>query len=145
MKILLYVLLIPAFAVLMSATTALVGAEPTCQLKTKFTGDFTNPTWHGGDECEGTCPTTGDCVRTPIDDNPLTRTYECQCPSGQGNTGCRGQTVWVRDTVEDPWEIHKLQCAGEIHCPDARPTCDYIDRGAVQGSATMRWASCACQ
>lgn len=146
MKLLAYVFIVPATLFLMSATSEVLssGPAPTCQIKTKYTGDLRNdPDWLGGDECEGTCPTSGDCVRRAVDENPLVRTYECQCPSGGGNDGCRGQTIWTRGTVEDPWTIDRLKCVEE-GCPENAPTCDWIDRGAT-GAPGVNWAGCQCQ
>jgi hypothetical protein len=125
-----------------AATVSVVVSDATCVLKAEYTGALDDgPTWVANSEvCEGSCPTSGACGLRNV--GTLNQSvYECVCPSGGGNNGCRAQSIYERLSPEDPWVYKGIQCKGSCSAPT--PTCDWKDLGASAG--TKRWATCKCQ
>jgi hypothetical protein len=123
-------------------TTAPLAADATCQLVAQYTGSFDEgPVWTGNYACAETrCPRSGDCIGEYVSLTPTSLLIECQCPSGGGNDGCRGQLQGLRD-AQGNWS-YKLRCTGG--CGQGQ-TCDWDDAPTPSGMVGGDWARCRCQ
>lgn len=118
-----------------------------CTLKAKYTGAFPEPTWiESTEECEGDCPSGGTCALQDTSDDTNTVHYECACPSGSGDEGCRARSKYARLSPNDPWVYQGIECIDESSCPDEKPSCDWFHLGgAPVPPPGAKWGTCKCQ
>lgn len=132
------------------ARSILEDGDAVCELKMRYEGTLDDPTWVNQDaECAGKCPTSGDCTLQFVsssgddDSGTVVTKWECRCPSGGGNGGCRGQEERTSLDGGQTISSRKLLCVGSSSCSDTT-TCDWKATTAPPNRAG-NWATCKCQ
>lgn len=125
---------------LASVETILPVADARCQVRLRYTDHFKwdSETPLNNHLCEGSCRTSGACILNSRTVSQTQTDYWCECPSGTGDSGCRGTIVRLQNHVGFTL---KLVCS-DGGCAD-NEVCDWTPANPVGGIGS--WGKCGCQ